>query len=235
MAPGDYIAYSDDDILHRPGWLEEELRVVEAFSSVGMVSGLPTWQNCGKYACAAMAMADADSLVTVEHRQPWPIEWARDYADSIGWDRDAYVRSCSEVDVVRISRQGVSALVTATHCQFLTTRQALADVLPIKHDGVAMHNVEQFDELLDNAGHARLSINRPIVKHIGNHVSEDVLSEARSYGIAFDSHGRSTTGAESELLLRILRQPLSRRLVRRVHNAAFRLSMASEGKFGESS
>ncbi len=38
-APGEIIAYSDDDVFFHPGWLEAHLEILETFPRVGMVSG----------------------------------------------------------------------------------------------------------------------------------------------------------------------------------------------------
>jgi glycosyltransferase involved in cell wall biosynthesis len=44
-APGQIVAYSDDDVYFYPGWLEDHLEVLETFPNVGMVSG-----RCGEQA-----------------------------------------------------------------------------------------------------------------------------------------------------------------------------------------
>ena len=38
-APGEVIAYCDDDVLFYPGWLEAHLEILDGFPQVGMVSG----------------------------------------------------------------------------------------------------------------------------------------------------------------------------------------------------
>ncbi len=46
-APGEVIAYNDDDILFYPGWLEAHLEVLQLFPQVGMVSGAPVRNAAG--------------------------------------------------------------------------------------------------------------------------------------------------------------------------------------------
>lgn len=41
-APGELVAFSDDDVYHYPGWLSAELQIYDAFPKVGMVSGYVT-------------------------------------------------------------------------------------------------------------------------------------------------------------------------------------------------
>ena len=38
-APGDVVAYCDDDFYYFPGWLEAQLEILDTFPNVGMVSG----------------------------------------------------------------------------------------------------------------------------------------------------------------------------------------------------
>ena len=40
-APGELIAYCDDDVLYYPGWLEAHLKIIDTYPGVGMVSGAP--------------------------------------------------------------------------------------------------------------------------------------------------------------------------------------------------
>ena len=40
-APGEVIAYLDDDVFVYPGWVSEQLEILNTFPNVGMVSGDP--------------------------------------------------------------------------------------------------------------------------------------------------------------------------------------------------
>ena len=46
-APGEVIAYSDDDIFFYPGWLEAQLEILDGFPQAGMVSGAPVRNAAG--------------------------------------------------------------------------------------------------------------------------------------------------------------------------------------------
>ncbi len=45
-APGEIIAYNDDDIFFYPGWLEAHLEILDSFPKAGMVSGAAGAQCC---------------------------------------------------------------------------------------------------------------------------------------------------------------------------------------------
>ena len=38
-APGEIVAYTDDDVFHLPGWLGEHLKIIDTFPNVGAVTG----------------------------------------------------------------------------------------------------------------------------------------------------------------------------------------------------
>ena len=40
-APGEYVAYSDDDVLFHPGWLPAHLEISSVFPEAGLISGFP--------------------------------------------------------------------------------------------------------------------------------------------------------------------------------------------------
>jgi GT2 family glycosyltransferase len=47
FAPGEIIAYTDDDIFFLPGWLETHLKVIDTYPEVGMVTGFYIRRNAG--------------------------------------------------------------------------------------------------------------------------------------------------------------------------------------------
>ena len=95
-APGRYVAYSDDDILFLPNWLSAALEIVNAFPQAGVVSCLPHWGGFGKSTAGTIVAAKQDPAVGMTATKGWPLDWAQDYAESIGWDTDAFVRLCKD-------------------------------------------------------------------------------------------------------------------------------------------
>ena len=231
-APGRYVAYSDDDMLFHPGWLSEQLRIVEAFPKVGMVSGLPTWQNFGLYTAGTLALASSDPSIEIQRSKGWPLEWAREYSDSIGWDLDGFIERCRDIEVVRLTKNGVSAFATSTHCQFVVSKAAVATVLPLDPGGRAVET-HRFDEQLDRAGFIRLSTVRPFVQHMGNHLSPQTLERVAESGLG----PQFTRGVEAPpapaILRRLLSHPRARQVLHKVYGKTFYWISISEGRWGE--
>ncbi|MGH7380680.1 MAG: glycosyltransferase family A protein [Candidatus Methylomirabilales bacterium] len=233
-APGRYIAYSDDDILFYPGWLREELHILDTFPRVGMVSGLPTWQNFSKYTRSTLEVAGVDPSITVERSKGWPRDWVEDYCESIGWDVEGFISMCKDRDIVKLNRDGVSAFGTSTHCQFVTTKSAVSSILPIDPGGKTIANVAEFDKKLDSAEFMRLSTVRPYVQHMGNTVSMRVRLLVAQYGLNSVLPEVRKPTILSPAVAWLLRRTKVRNLLRRVYGKTFKWMTIAEGKWGES-
>jgi hypothetical protein len=68
---------------------------------------------------------------------------------------------------IRLTRQGVSAHVSAAHFQFTAPKSALARFVPFEMDH-PMGQVRSLDEQMNAAGYLRLTACEPLVKHLGN-------------------------------------------------------------------
>ena len=55
-AEGEYVVFSDGDILFRPGWLPASLELFETFPNVGMVTARP-FRTSPKYSTATIEWA----------------------------------------------------------------------------------------------------------------------------------------------------------------------------------
>jgi glycosyltransferase involved in cell wall biosynthesis len=165
-ARSEYIAYTDSDVYFYSGWLEEEMRVVKAFPNVGMVSGVPTVQNFGQYTKSTLRFAEADSEINLERGRMIPDDWIQDYARSVGFTPEEFLRHHKNLEQVRLSRRGVNAYATATHMQFLAPVAVLKTILPLPLNPGQGDSV--LDEALDDKGYLRLSVDGVFVHHLGN-------------------------------------------------------------------
>ena len=108
-APGDLVAYSDDDIFYLPGWLDESLKIIKTFPNVGMISALPTWHNFSAYESAADELVKNNPEIKSEISFGWPLEWINEYCESIGWDIEGYKEKNKEISVRKIILNEVAA------------------------------------------------------------------------------------------------------------------------------
>lgn len=189
-APGEVIAYNDDDILFYPGWLEAHLCILDNYPRAGMVSGAPV-RNAALHAHGTLErmLNENDPLnfrVTRERRIP--DEWERDWAISTGRDAEKHLRETSEqLDTVlqtKVGEQAVEAIAGANHFQFVAPKELLLQALPTEWSGKLMGHMIELDEAVDNLGYLRLSTVDRYARHLGNTLSVQMLSEAQALGLS---------------------------------------------------
>lgn len=182
-APGEIVAYTDDDVLFYPGWLDAQVRLLEGFPRVGMVSGLPVNQQFAygnRYLDAYLREFPA---VRVERGRFIPDEWERDFAVSTGRE-EAPPGARRRHEEVRLTYQGLSAYSTAAHFQFVAWRSAILRGLPQEFvPGLMRESVRDVDERMDELGYARLSTTDRHVRHIGNVVSRELVGDLERLGL----------------------------------------------------
>lgn len=161
LPPDTIVAYGDDDIEYFPNWLEPQIKILQTFPHVGVVSGMLSATDA-TYAVEKTLWWAARKALNVEEFVI-PEEYEKDFGDSIGapnWlDKNLGA-------TWKITYNGVSALVGAKHCQFVGYAGRLAPYA--EWSNLAMPPERPFDERLDKAGYLRLSTVERVTRHIGN-------------------------------------------------------------------
>jgi len=204
-APGELIAYCDDDILFSPGWLAAHLEVLDTFPNVGMVSGAPVRNAAGHAQVSNQTYINSSPDGLGVERSHWiPDEWERDWALSTGRDPEAHLAATRDQEDVRLVLQGVSAYAAANHFQYLAPRKVLLNAMPASWTGKLMGHMTDLDEAVDGQGCLRLSTTERYTRHIGNVISPEFADEIRRMGI--DVSGAEVAhGAKPHWLVRIPR------------------------------
>ena len=177
------VAYSDDDVFFFPGWLEPQLAVLGEFPGAGMVTGVPTLDGADHALESTLAWTRAERRLRVEPEAHIPEAWEEDWARSTGRDPAERLRQCRATPVARVGRQGIEALVGASHFQFVGPVARLWPCLPAEWPSSLMGNMRDLDESIDRAGFLRLSTTLRYVQHMGNAVSDGIRREAAGMGL----------------------------------------------------
>jgi len=61
-APGEIVAYTDDDVFHLPGWLGAHLAVIDTFPNVGAVTGFYIRQRVAMSSDSTVAFANQPKM-----------------------------------------------------------------------------------------------------------------------------------------------------------------------------
>lgn len=177
-APGEVIAYSDDDIFYYPGWLQAHLRLLDGFPRVGMVSGCAVRTLFDHGTSANLAFAESDPEARLTRGQRIPELWESEWAESYGRDPAAHRESLRSMQDMTFSYRGLEAFAIANHNQFVTPKEVILKFLPETWSGRLMGEMNELDNAVADGGYLRLSTIERTTKHIGNTVSPAMAEEA---------------------------------------------------------
>jgi glycosyltransferase involved in cell wall biosynthesis len=184
-AQGEIVAYCDDDIVFYPNWLEEQLKILETFPNVGMVSGVPV-RGGARHANTAIAnfLQVHPSDISVKEERRIPNEWEIDWCISTGRDADTYLKETSEMKELVISKNHVEAIASANHFQFIAPKLVIQKALPENWSLNLMDSLVPLEEAVDNLGYLRLSTVGRYCRHVGNTMTEALVKEFDSLPIS---------------------------------------------------
>jgi len=220
-APGEVIAYSDDDIFYYPGWLETHLRLLDSYPSVGMVSGCAVRTLFDHGTKSNLRLAETNPEVRLTRGKRIPLEWEIEWAESYGREVAEHRRALEAMEDLTLEYHGLEAFAIANHNQFITPKEVILRALPQAWSGRLMGEMNELDNAVDGLGFLRLSTIERTTRHIGNLVSPAMAAEAQRFAIRLDritprSLGLPRPGLRAQLLrlkpVRFLLQGLYNRL-----------------------
>lgn len=168
-APGEVVAYSDDDFYFHPDWLKRQLHVLDTYPNVGMVGGyaLPSFFAAERIS-ANLALAADDERVAHKEGKFIPQDWIRDWALSTGRDPQTALEEQAGYQEHLFEMDGVPAYAAANHDQFLAPKSVMEACLPDVWSGNLMGDMLELDQAVNEAGYLRLSTATLTAKHFGN-------------------------------------------------------------------
>jgi glycosyltransferase involved in cell wall biosynthesis len=204
-APGEIVAYADNDVLYHAGWLRESVKVLDTYPNVGMVTSRPYHSIPDLYS-ASLEWAQGKPEVKVETGRLINPEWMREFLLSLGRTEEEMLEDISQNDV-RLTYQGVSTYCGASHWQFLAWKKVLQEFLPIDLSK-PLGQVLQLDKMVNERGYLRLMTDQPYVMNLSNSIE---LPDA------------AAKAPEPQLRKRLWDFPLVKSPLMRIYHAIFRL------------
>lgn len=165
-APGEIIAYSDNDCYFHPGWMSRSLQILETYPNVGMVTARP-FRTRPEYFSQTVAWAEATPGVEIERGQLIPWEVFREFDRSLAQSEEEIRQHYQTSQDVQMTYQGITAMAGASHWQFMARKATLAQFLPFSMDR-PMGQVKQLDERMNAAGYLRLMPTEPLAMNMSN-------------------------------------------------------------------
>lgn len=185
-APGEIVAYTDDDVFYLPGWLGAHLRVIDTFPNVGAVTGFYIRQRVVMSSDTTVAFADQPEI---ESRRGllMPSKWEEEYVINTGRTWERYQSEVDGIEDIIVSYQGVEAWVSAHHFQMVcpkaVVQEVLEEMLPEGWSDRIMGRMVELDDRMDAKGYLRLTTREQTVRLMGNAISEEVAALADRFGL----------------------------------------------------
>ncbi len=213
-APGELVAYSDDDILFLPGWLDAHLQIIETYPKVGLVTGFYIRSHM-RYATESIDAFARQPGVQVSRGYLIPQEVEQHYIDNMGRSGESYQQEVNGLEDIGLCYAGVNALASAGHHQFVTPRQLMLEMLP-GWDNKVMGRMVELENAVDQHGYLRLSTFKPVTRLLGNMISSENAEEARRLGLS--AQAGSTAKHGTGFSQQVIHQPLIRRFLLGIYN-----------------
>lgn len=176
-APGEVIAYTDNDCYFFPGWLSNSLKLLETYPNVGMVTSRPI-ANDNDYNSSTVAWAQSEPEAIIEFGRFLQWEDFRSFVGSLGVTEEEARQRYNVLEDAVLTYKGVPAYLGAIHYQFLAYKRVLQQFLPLDMDR-PMGQVQLLDGKVNDADYLRLMTTDPYMQNMSNQVPEWVKQQTR--------------------------------------------------------
>jgi glycosyltransferase involved in cell wall biosynthesis len=221
IAPGEIIAYANDDIFYYEDWLLPQINLLEIFPSVGLVSGFYLKSK------DPLLLEVAKKKELKIRKAKAPSEWLEEFT------RDASYESADKF-LADMKHAGVSTdqedhIVICKDCEAYlggvmwqavfrkdTLKKLLPEGNPFEH-GHRSYDAFFHRNILEN-GYLKLSTKDRLTRHIGNAVTDEFVLLAEKYNI----NTKSTLDSNVKWLRKLFRYRIIRGPLRRIANLIFK-------------
>ena len=186
-APGEIVAYTDDDVFHLQGWLSAHLAIIDTFPKVGAVTGFYIRERVAIGSESTLAFADQPEIES-KRGLLMPRKWEEEYIINSGRTWETYESEVAGIEDVIVKYRGLEAWVSAHHFQAVfpksVVHEVLEEMLPTGWSDRVMGRMLELDERMDAKGYLRLCTREQTVRLMGNVISEEVTALAAQSGLS---------------------------------------------------
>ncbi len=219
-APGDIIAYSDDDVFFLPGWLERHLEVLDTYPKVGIVTGLYIRSHMKEGIGSVLKFAEKED-VEVRRGDLVSKDLQDHYIRNMGRTWEQYEKETEGLEDMVLTYKGVSALASAGHYQFVTRKDVILNALPGVWQSQLMGKMRELDLQVDLLGYMRLCTHPATIRLLGNVIDDEMAELVRQFGFSISAH--EVEEKHVSLKVRFYRLPIVRRIAYFFYNRLFKI------------
>lgn len=165
-APGEIVAYTDNDAFFYPGWLSKSVQILEHFPNVGMVTSRP-FRTPPEFTTAVEQWVAQTAGVMLERGQFIPWDEFKAFDMSLGTPEEDVRKRYEATEDVRVTYNGLTAQAGASHWQFVSYKSVIQQFLPFSMDK-PMGQVRQLDRRMNEAGYLRLMPTEFLAQNMSN-------------------------------------------------------------------
>ena len=171
LPPETILNVSDDDMFYYPNWFKHQIKVLEIYPNVGLVSGWPVRTQFRFANQSTIKWGEENKCL--DYGRFITEQEERDFCTSIGREYENFHVEYTKDDLdARLIYKGVKAYATGHHCQFVCKAGVLAPYTDFHK--AAMLSERPFEQKVDNAGLLRLTTCARLTRHIGNILDDDL-------------------------------------------------------------
>ena len=219
-APGEVIAYCDDDVFYLPGWLEWHLEVLDTFPNVGIISGMYIKPHMKEGIQSTLKFARSKGVKFEQGKLVDPA-LEKHYMDQMGRTKEKYKSEIKGLDDVLITYKGIKVWASAGHYQLVAKKEAILKALPETWSGNLMGQMRDLDMAVDKLGMLRLCTTPPTLRLLGNHIDEDAARIIRQYGV--EVQAAKLESQNDGLKAKLYRLPVIQKIAYAIYERMFKI------------
>jgi len=190
-APGEIIAYCDDDVFFLPGWLKRHLEVIDTYPDVGVVTGMYIKPHMKEGVETTMRFA-ARQDVEMEKGNLVDKNLEIHYITNMGRTWEQYQKETNGLEDVRITYKGIKTYASAGHYQFVAVKDRILKAMPDKWKSNLMGQMRELDITIDQLKMLRLCTTPATVRLLGNKINQEGAEFIREFEIDIEGVESST-------------------------------------------
>ena len=208
-APGEIIAYCDDDVFFLPGWLKRHLEVIDAYPDVGAVTGMYIKPHMKEGVETTMRFA-AKPDVKTEKGNLINKDLELHYIANMGRTWEQYQKEIRGLEDVRMTYKGIQTYASAGHYQFIAFKDRILNALPDQWQSNLMGKMRELDIRIDDLKMLRVCTTPATVRLLGNKINIEGAEFIRKFGI--DIEGVEESIQMANWAVKFFRIPIVRKI-----------------------